>query len=255
VNPLDWLTQRAIRLEQACVSCARQHPCWCHALVFFLAVATVLALYFPLFFTGTDSFQEASDACDGLHMTRKFETTAGQRGLFPTHSFNAVSTVVALVCFVVWLELNPHPSPKAAALDTKLGSFFAVQLVAQLLVAILTLNNCTKRESTYKAMALPYYVATYAISIQVTNLLCHRYLDEKVVVMAEIMGGDPANAGWLSSETLAAVFKWELRALWLVLAGVVTSLAGSNSIASIIIGVGALAVMVLDFLFSVISNR
>jgi hypothetical protein len=42
--------------------------------------------------------------------------------MFPSHSFNSISTVVSLFGFGVWLFFSPHNSDVAKDLDRTLGS-------------------------------------------------------------------------------------------------------------------------------------
>jgi hypothetical protein len=100
-----------------------------------LFAVTGVVLCGPLLFIGTTSFQEAGDICRLRKIELLIETessdydynlaaaefdSVASNPLFPMHIFNSLSSVAALACFVVWLLLNPHPGPSAAALDTKL---------------------------------------------------------------------------------------------------------------------------------------
>jgi hypothetical protein len=130
INPVKIGT----RTEKACKAWLRKNPKWGHGVSLSLTVVTGFALCAPLLFLGTTSFQEAGDICRyrkiGLLMATldigsdlaaaEFDTVA-THCIFPGHAFNSLSSVVALACFVLWLELNPHPRPSAAALDAKLG--------------------------------------------------------------------------------------------------------------------------------------
>jgi hypothetical protein len=224
-----------------------------------------------MLYTGTDSFQEASDACKSRTVARmladkRYDTVFDQdsaeaefdsvatRALFPMHSLNLMSCVVALSCVVIWLELNPHQDAQAAALDTKLGSFFMVQLIAQILSALLGLRGCIVDQSTYEIVRNAYYLVLYGVSIIATNILCHRYLDEKAKTMARIMGADPDEGeSWLSPQVLAVAYKWEVRTLWLAPIGVVAYTVYRPA-GALIASVSAVGILSLDSVITVITT-
>ena len=137
------------------------------------------------------------------------------RALFPFHLFNSIATVMSLFGFWVWLFFSPHNSDGARELDrtcTKItiaflqqfnacpslvlshfplpvGSYFALQWLANLLVAATALGqNCVQSETANIALFLVNILATFGLSVIGTNLLCHRYLVEKARVMIKLYG-------------------------------------------------------------------
>ena len=67
------------------------------------------------------------------------------------------------------------------------GSYFALQWLANLLVAATALgNNCTQSNTAYTITFLVNLLATFGLSMIGTNLLCHRYLVEKARVMIKL---------------------------------------------------------------------
>ena len=98
-----------------------------------LAAITVCVALLPLTLTGTASFGAAREECyvktvvrlKGLYLnidSPKYdpnwrEEDKATNHLFPTHSFNSMSTVVSLFGFGVWLFFSPHNSDAAQDLD------------------------------------------------------------------------------------------------------------------------------------------
>jgi hypothetical protein len=176
----------------------------------FLAAITLFFGLLPLVLTGTASFGAAREECyartvvrlTGLHLDvdspqhdsnwnegDNFDDHAG-RHLFPIHGFNSISTVVSLFGFGVWLFFGPHNNSDAAQdLDRTLGSYFALQWLANVLVLASSLAvNCSNASAT-SAVALGILVnffASFGLSSIGTNLLCHRYLCEKTRVMIKL---------------------------------------------------------------------
>ena len=68
-----------------------------------------------------------------------------------------------------------------------MGSYFALQWLANLLVAAAALeSNCVQSLIATQVLFLVNLFATYGLSVIGTNLLCHRYLVEKARVMVEL---------------------------------------------------------------------
>ena len=138
--------------------------------------------------------------------------------LFPVHLFNSIATVMSLFGFWAWLFFSPHNSEVARALDRTctqkndgytflqqfhacpslvpsrifflpVGSYFALQWLANLLVAATALGqSCMQSETAYTVLLLVNLLASFGLSIVGTNLLCHRYLVEKARVMIKMYG-------------------------------------------------------------------
>jgi hypothetical protein len=87
-----------------------------------------------------------------------------QRHLFPAYLMNSLSLVVALGGFVMWLFCSPHVSmEEAARLDRASGSYFAFDLVANLLV---TAGQMTVYASNSREIPqVLYIVLTFGTSI------------------------------------------------------------------------------------------
>ena len=69
------------------------------------------------------------------------------------------------------------------------GSYFALQWLANFLVAAATLGqNCVRSETANTVLHLVSLLASGGLSVIGTNLLCHRYLVEKARVMIKLYG-------------------------------------------------------------------
>ena len=91
------------------------------------------------------------------------------------HFFNSVT--LALHCSCV------------SSFSFSVGSYFALQWLANFLVAATTLGgNCVQSETAYTALRLLNLLASFGLSVIGTNLLCHRYLVEKARVMIKLYG-------------------------------------------------------------------
>jgi hypothetical protein len=67
------------------------------------------------------------------------------------------------------------------------GSYFALQWLANLIVAAAALGaNCVQSFTADQVLYFVTLLATYGLSVIGTNLLCHRYLVEKVRVMIKL---------------------------------------------------------------------
>jgi hypothetical protein len=132
------------------------------------------------------------------------------------YSFSLSSTVVSLLCFLIWVFVRPtrrklprsltknvrlilsafywlplltvyppHPPPPPAAPSTKnmninsVGSYFHLQLLVNILCTGLNFYSCTASVQPWRVMYLGSNLAAYSLSMITTNLLCHRYLHAK----------------------------------------------------------------------------
>jgi hypothetical protein len=69
------------------------------------------------------------------------------------------------------------------------GSYFALQWLANLLVLASSLgNNCNASGSAGAVAKLVNLLASFSLSIIATNLLCHRHLCEKARIMIKLYG-------------------------------------------------------------------
>jgi hypothetical protein len=67
------------------------------------------------------------------------------------------------------------------------GSYFALQWLANLLVTAAALSvNCTSSGPIFAAGGLINIFVSFGLSVVGTNLLCHRYLCEKALVMVRL---------------------------------------------------------------------
>jgi hypothetical protein len=175
-----------------------------------LAGITLFFTLLPLVVTGAASFGAAREECYVKAVVRlkkafldvdspkhdpnwteedNFDDHTGNR-LFPIHPFNSISTVVSLFGFGVWLFFSPHNSDAAKDLDRTLGSYFALQWLATLLVLATSLDgNCNTPAGFVNAVAvLVNMLASFGMSLIGTNLLCHRHLCEKARLMINLCG-------------------------------------------------------------------
>jgi hypothetical protein len=82
------------------------------------------------------------------------------------------------------------------------GSYFALQWLANLLVAATALgHNCVQSATANKALHLLNLFAAHGLSVIGTNLLCHRYLVEKARVMTKLCGTSALTSHVLSFES------------------------------------------------------
>jgi hypothetical protein len=166
-----------------------------------LVAITLCTALLPLFVTGAASFGAAREECYAKTLVRNklfypdwtaednFDDWAANR-LLPRHSFTSISTVMSLFGFGVWLFFSPHNSDAAQDLDRTLGSYFALQWLANLLVLASSLaTNCNAASTsvlTGTVGTLVDFLATFGLSCIGTNLLCHRYLCEKARIMIKL---------------------------------------------------------------------
>jgi hypothetical protein len=172
-----------------------------------LTAITLCTALLPLFVTGTASFGAAGEECYAKTVVRlnakywdvdslqydpdwneedNFEDSA-DRHLFPTHHFNSISTVVSLFGLGVWLFFGPHKSDIAQDLDRTLGSYFALQWLANLLILAASLGiNCNASGTADAIAKFVNILVSLGLSLIGTNLLCHRYLCEKARIMIKM---------------------------------------------------------------------
>jgi hypothetical protein len=215
-----------LAIELVCYHTLRSKTFHTKTFAVFLATISCCIIMLPLFVTGTTSYGAAETACYDRAFLRHTATNIYQGWsmddnanwrLFPSHLFNCVATVVSLFAFGVWLFFSPHISDQGQNLDRKrttppcsitvspsppfivrnpclprstcclVGSYFAVQLLANLIVACSSLSDSCPSNSTVNAVGFLLYIfGTFALSCVGTNLLCHRYLFEKARVMIKL---------------------------------------------------------------------
>ena len=72
-------------------------------------------------------------------------------------------------------------------LNTPVGSFFAVGVMANFLVTATGSGIiCTSSQTISQLLGSVYILMTFGVSIIGTNILCHRYLIEKARVMIRL---------------------------------------------------------------------
>jgi hypothetical protein len=173
-----------------------------------LAAITLCVALLPVFVTGAASFGAAHEECYAKTVVRlkvkfldvdsseydptwteedNFDDMATSH-MFPVHSFNSISTVVSLFGFGMWLFFSPHNSEVEKDLDRTLGSYFALQWLANLLVLASSLTgNCSDGSGSADVVGLlVYLLASFGLSTIGTNLLCHRHLCEKARIMIKM---------------------------------------------------------------------
>jgi hypothetical protein len=220
--------------ELACYVTIRGPYFYAKTLFASLIAATIGVVLLPLLVTGTSSYGAASEVCydrsvllrtawfadpESPYYDPEWDVDADDSALdylFPVHLFNAISTLVSLFGFGVWLFFSPHKSERESDMAKDLdrtcmtpactlirdfffrffcntlssmfcnlvGSYFAVQWLANLLVTATSLGgNCVALETTYTVVTLVSLLVSHGLSIIGTNILCHRYLCEKARVM------------------------------------------------------------------------
>jgi len=126
-----------------------------------------------------------------------------------------------------------------------------VQFLGNWLVMEFSLYVCTVRETSEWAILFSLYMAlTFGVSVIGTNLLAHRYLHKKASTVVKIFNNDSDPAvRWL--KVLEWSFVWEVRTLYLVPVGVPLFLT-YQSLALIVVGVGAALLIFLDSVVSLL---
>jgi hypothetical protein len=108
------------------------------------------------------------------------------RRLFPAHWLNSLALVFAYIGFLSWLFCSPHmASVEAAYLDRTCGSFFTLNLMANLFVTG-TYSECVQQETMHRILQSMYVLALFGMSIFGCNILCHRYLIEKAKTIMKL---------------------------------------------------------------------
>ena len=139
------------------------------------------------------------------------------RLLLPLHIFNSLSTVTSLFGSGVWLFFSPHQPDVAKDLDRTrtcfncvcvcvfalgpfslhsalramnlVGSYFALQWLANVLVTALALGFCTLSPTAQTALFSLNVCVLFGLSGTVKNILCHRCLCEKARIMIRLHVG------------------------------------------------------------------
>jgi hypothetical protein len=130
------------------------------------------------------------------------------------------------------------------------GSYFALQWLANILVAATTLaSNCVQSETAHSVLLFVNLLAQYGLSVIGTNVLCHRYLVEKARVMIKLyilVGSmDDANDPSVKYlEVLEGSLVWEARSLCFVAVGAPAILI-YQPVGLAIAGLGVLVVVVM----------
>jgi hypothetical protein len=148
------------------------------------------------------------------------------------------------------------------------GSYFALQWLANLLVTASALGFCISSPTVKEVALLLNLCLTFGLSLIGTNLLCHRYLCEKARIMIKLyVGRDVSRHSVFADLTPLALFcnnslndandpsikwlawlegslKWEVRSLVFVAVGVPMILV-YQPVGLAIGGLGALLVLVM----------
>jgi hypothetical protein len=234
---------------------------------FMLLVSTILVASEVLFMTATLSYQEAERVCE-IRRESVFPTLSGDQqesnefgsntGLFPRIVCELAMLAASLTGLFFWLFGSPHCPAKAAALDRKLGSFFGFNYLGSLFtIAFGNMNICTSSKTMYLTTNLLYLAMCIGIGLVGTNLLCHRYLLERAIIMNNITTNGARSppgkdqGGWFSLESLQVSFIWEIRTL--VVSGIILVVYVVNPRAGL--GAGAVIcsfILVTDVVFSIL---
>jgi len=111
------------------------------------------------------------------------------------------------LCCVLWMYRCPHKKKLdkhdradqnmlALKLHRTLGSFFLNQWFVNVAITYLqAASNCASSYNLVIVLDTLMVFFTLAVSVQVTNMLCHRYLLERAKAMASITGGNKAIGG------------------------------------------------------------
>jgi len=215
----------------------------------------------PMFITQTWTFKEAEAICMQWTVEKLQTMDIGiiednaNRHLFPAHPNNVTALFISVICFLVWYFLSPHNvkhnSAVAENLDRTFGSFFAVEVVANLIVSATSLGeNCNSSPTIHQISVAVGILTLFGLSILGTNILCHRYLLAKARVMVNLLNDDNDSAeAWL--EWLEYSFKWEIRSLLFVVLGAPLQFIYPPAAKFVVLG-GAFCVIFMDTTFSAI---
>jgi hypothetical protein len=157
---------------------------------------------YPLVFQ--QSFIEAGERCEERKISAAPDSVTDTRAnanLYPGHLFNILSMSCSLWCFFVWcppippphkiagtlawtsllnivprrLYASPHKTSLSAGgkkLDRYLGSYFAAQLMGNMLVTAFHLNNCTGSEFFNLVNALAFFCISGSSSSSSLTTTC-----------------------------------------------------------------------------------
>jgi hypothetical protein len=207
----------------------------------------------PLFITGAASLQEANDICELRRRVDPVDSYADYTVL-PRHIWVSLSLLCSLGCELYWLFHSPHltsPSAEGRELDRKLGSFFAVQLLAGILIAASACYSCT-RFGSKAGTILGFFcnLSAFGLSVLASNLLEHRYLLVKARIVCKIIHSEGEGILHL----LSRAFSWEI--LCLVALGVSLVLFELD-LKDVLVPVGIFsvaAIMICDTMFSILAT-
>jgi hypothetical protein len=241
VRQLEILAHRRIR-----------HGPWTRYVFAMLSIAfVILGMVLPLLMTNKTSFLEASNECREGRRALGFTMRASSI-VFPAHLWNSASASASLLCFLNWLCKSPHITNQRECsrseylLDRKLGACFGLQLYSN--IAKLSINaavSCTTSVVVYEVLSALFFLVFGVLSVFWTNILCHRYLLEKVKAVMT----DPGSKRFV--DKMESALNWELRVVLIVPIAVVAYLAGHVDIASMISALGVCLVILFDSTFSV----
>jgi hypothetical protein len=177
--------------------------------------------------------------------------------LLPSYYINAASLLTCFICKMVYVFFSPHRKCSSAyvtALDRKLGSFFFLSFAGSLLVAATqTFTVCAVHSTNYDIGHALMLMTSVGFCVQGTNLLCHRYLLQRAVIMMDeiFKETNPSGGCCLSVQSLQTSFIWELRLI--VLAGSTIVVYFINERVSFIMGaITTFFIMLADTVFSVV---
>ncbi len=241
VRQLEILAHRRIR-----------HDPWTRYVFAMLSIALViLGMVLPLLMANKISFLEASNECREGRRALGYTMRASSI-LFPAHLWNSASASVSLLCFLNWLFKSPHMTSQREftrseyLLDRKLGACFGLQLYSN--IAKLSINaavSCTTSVVLYEVLSALFFLVFGVVSVFWANILCHRYLIEKVKAVMTETGSKRF------VDKMESALNWELRVVLIVPVAVVAYLAGHVDIASMISALGVCLVILFDGTFSV----
>jgi hypothetical protein len=165
------------------------------------------------------------------------------------------------VCFSSRVALqSPHrysASPSARDLDKKLGSYFLVQFITNVLLTLLTMYPCLERGT--RVIATFFICTVFGGSVLAANLLCHRYFLAKAKALNPYSEDDGESVGIMSVVNLEASYKFEIKVFtWVPPAafamGIVLWFVGFHYAGYATAGFAVVMVLLASSTFSVIST-
>jgi hypothetical protein len=260
-NHLSWrlcsccnrMQSMALQLEDVTITSIRQDSYPKRCTIVALAFLAGLLFSVPFLATGKSSTQEVNEVCEARYAFDNNMEDYATSFVFPMHFWTCAAISMSLFGFAVWMLYSPHHTLLGRTLDRKLGSYCIMRLFSNMVVSSVQLSKCTTSETAAMVANTINLFVYWGCTIIGSNLLLHRYLLEKADVMCtRVMQGQEAQSRWLLPlEKLKRAFNWEIRVIYLVPIALPFYLAGEVTVAVSIGGIGGVAFLATDAVFSV----